>query len=441
MKRATSKSLTETQEADLAALEALTDDRIDTSDIPEVLNWGDARRGQFYRPVKKQITLRLDADVLAWFKSKVPGGRGYQTEINRALRRHLQPDPLAQAAERLPSERFYTYSRLWQFETWLRTMVYVELRARHGDAWHQYLKLPNSRPIENDKKLSHMPTSDQLQTSFMQLSDLLKTVSFNWELFQPYLPPQQIWDARLLEVSQIRHRIAHFRPGHENDLDRVEQLLKDIDKGFWTFCSSYNSDYFFLPPSKDEILNAFLHLDPFPWTEVGERHWARVGIADPHQPLSVKIDILRREWLKSKHPEQIAGEYGYLYSVTIIPRGDRRIEHSRFLSSTLPMHSHICHVCLDYAPCSVRVTLPAVLAKTDLIDIIERFIQAAQNALRPERVRRHFRSDLQPHIDPIEHEKNLVDRLADEWPEYVIGPSNPMTFLCPDMPCSFFGVD
>lgn len=103
-------------------------------DVLEILNWEHARRSRFYRPVKKQITLRLDADVLAWFKSKVPGGRGYQTEINRALRQHLQPDPLAEASQRLPSQRFATYSRFWQFETWLRTMVYVELRARHGDA-------------------------------------------------------------------------------------------------------------------------------------------------------------------------------------------------------------------------------------------------------------------------------------------------------------------
>jgi uncharacterized protein (DUF4415 family) len=37
-----------------------------------------------YKPVKKPVTLRLDADVLAWFKRQ---GRGYQTRINRALRR------------------------------------------------------------------------------------------------------------------------------------------------------------------------------------------------------------------------------------------------------------------------------------------------------------------------------------------------------------------
>ena len=72
------------------ALEALPDDQIDTADAPEVLDWSDARRGVFYRPVKQQITLRLDADIIAWFKSRAPGGRGYQTDINGALREHVE---------------------------------------------------------------------------------------------------------------------------------------------------------------------------------------------------------------------------------------------------------------------------------------------------------------------------------------------------------------
>lgn len=40
--------------------------------------------GTLYKPIKKPITLRLDADVLAWFKTLGPG---YQTRINSALRR------------------------------------------------------------------------------------------------------------------------------------------------------------------------------------------------------------------------------------------------------------------------------------------------------------------------------------------------------------------
>lgn len=41
----------------------------------------------FYRPLKKPVTLRLDADVLAWFKKD---GRRYQTRINGALRKVME---------------------------------------------------------------------------------------------------------------------------------------------------------------------------------------------------------------------------------------------------------------------------------------------------------------------------------------------------------------
>ncbi|MDE0360370.1 MAG: BrnA antitoxin family protein [Rhodospirillaceae bacterium] len=86
MKKATSKALAKEQKAEIKALENLPDEKIDTTDIPEILDWSGARRGLLYRPVKQQITLRLDADVLAWFRANTPGGRGYQTEINRVLR-------------------------------------------------------------------------------------------------------------------------------------------------------------------------------------------------------------------------------------------------------------------------------------------------------------------------------------------------------------------
>ncbi|MYD16818.1 MAG: BrnA antitoxin family protein [Chloroflexi bacterium] len=75
---------------ELLALDKLADEDIDLSDIPEVTDWSGAERGKFYRPVKQQITLRIDADVIAWFKAQAPQGRGYQTNINQALRDHVQ---------------------------------------------------------------------------------------------------------------------------------------------------------------------------------------------------------------------------------------------------------------------------------------------------------------------------------------------------------------
>ena len=74
----------------MRALQALPDDRIDTTDTPEILDWSYARRGVFYRPVKQQITLRLDADIIAWFKAQARDGCGYQTDINGALREHVR---------------------------------------------------------------------------------------------------------------------------------------------------------------------------------------------------------------------------------------------------------------------------------------------------------------------------------------------------------------
>jgi uncharacterized protein (DUF4415 family) len=72
----------------LAHLAALPDESIDTSDIPELTDeaWSAGVRGRFYRPVKQQITARVDADVLDWLKSQ---GKGYQGRLNAILRREM----------------------------------------------------------------------------------------------------------------------------------------------------------------------------------------------------------------------------------------------------------------------------------------------------------------------------------------------------------------
>jgi uncharacterized protein (DUF4415 family) len=89
MKKGASRRLTPAQTAELKSLAQLPDDAIDTSDAPELQNWSGAKRGTFYRPVKQQLTLRLDADVLAWFKNHITADEGYQTRINRALREYV----------------------------------------------------------------------------------------------------------------------------------------------------------------------------------------------------------------------------------------------------------------------------------------------------------------------------------------------------------------
>ena len=91
--------LTADQKAQLARLDGLRDEDIDTSDIPEADEefWSRPRRPPFFRPVKQQLTLRLDADLVAWFKAQSPDGKGYQTAINEVLRHHVRR---AQAGDR-----------------------------------------------------------------------------------------------------------------------------------------------------------------------------------------------------------------------------------------------------------------------------------------------------------------------------------------------------
>ena len=90
MKKGLSKPLTLEQQAELDTLAALPEEQIDTSDIPEIYDWSGARRGVLYRPVKRQITLRIDADVIEWFRARRHHGEGYQTNINRALREYVE---------------------------------------------------------------------------------------------------------------------------------------------------------------------------------------------------------------------------------------------------------------------------------------------------------------------------------------------------------------
>ena len=74
----------------LLAKETVPDDQLDLSDIPEITDWSNAiRHGQFYRPVKQQTSVRLDADVLAWLKVQ---GKGYQTRMNEILREAMLED-------------------------------------------------------------------------------------------------------------------------------------------------------------------------------------------------------------------------------------------------------------------------------------------------------------------------------------------------------------
>lgn len=73
----------------LEQLAVMPDEKIDLTDqdVPEVTSWNNAIRGKFYRPVKKLISIRIDMDILDWFKH---AGEKYQRLINEACREYME---------------------------------------------------------------------------------------------------------------------------------------------------------------------------------------------------------------------------------------------------------------------------------------------------------------------------------------------------------------
>jgi len=91
MKKKSTSKKSQIDETDWTRIHAMKDEDIDFSDIPEVTPEMFARavlRRNFVPiPRKKQLTLRIDSDVVDWYKQQ---GRGYQTRINALLRAYMQ---------------------------------------------------------------------------------------------------------------------------------------------------------------------------------------------------------------------------------------------------------------------------------------------------------------------------------------------------------------
>jgi len=77
--------------SNLARIDRMTDAEIDYSDIPPLSKSFFTKARAPWPPAKKQLSIRLDADVLDWLKSQ---GRAYQTRINRRLRAAMDGQPV-----------------------------------------------------------------------------------------------------------------------------------------------------------------------------------------------------------------------------------------------------------------------------------------------------------------------------------------------------------
>ena len=81
----------------LRELDQMEDEDIDTTDIPEVLEVRNPRRGAYYQPLQKEITVTLDEDIIHWLESQPAGQYGLSTCIQNILRERMNQEAVGPA--------------------------------------------------------------------------------------------------------------------------------------------------------------------------------------------------------------------------------------------------------------------------------------------------------------------------------------------------------
>ncbi len=200
------------------------------------------------------------------------------------------------------------YGRWWQLETWLRSLVYVELRAAFGPAWVEELPDISGKRQELEHTIRHMPTPDsQARLAYADVSALFKIIEKHWSLFEDSLIARTIWMGRAEELLHIRNRIGHCRRPHIDDLSRLEQTLRDLEVGAFRALSSFNRLMNVYPDRRDPVVDAWF---------VGEHEVAKRLLEHARRQYETAFELSwsRRPWSEAISANvPITGTRGYVW--------------------------------------------------------------------------------------------------------------------------------
>lgn len=132
---------------------------------------------------------------------------------------------------------------------------------------------------------------------------------------------------------------------------------------------------------------------------------------------------------------------GAAYDVTFIKRDQHSfLDYRKILRATHSVHDKALHIFLDGFQKQLRVTFPAFIEAADLIPAIERFYEACAHCTTLQCFRAPITGTPEGSGSIESYEANMrpFEQIASEWPHYVIPPTHPFSFLCPDMSCTFF---
>lgn len=270
----------------------------------------------------------------------------------------------------MPTLASAMYSRWWQLETWLRSLVYVELRSAKGALWASELPANSATRQQKDDEIRYMRTPDaQDQLAYLDASPLLQLTLDQWALFGSYFPAQKIWTGRIEELKAIRNRIGHCRRPHEDDLDRLEQTLRDLNPGAFRATSSFNDQS---QPNKT-------------WSDVLVQNWAHetsgevplLEHARRQYDTIFSLSYSFRPWAKplKSNDVQLGLRVGYVWHARWYFRGGRSFDLAKFWRDIAIYKDLIMLVCAD-SESSLQVSFSALEDQQQVSEAIGQIFDA-----------------------------------------------------------------
>jgi hypothetical protein len=291
-------------------------------------------------------------------------------------------------------------SRWWQLESYLRQLVYIELRAMYGVTWHLKLGSSPAKRSASTTVLGYMASADDSYLiTHLGVSELFQLIDSEWAICNAGIGmPAAIWAGRVQELLAIRHRMAHGRRPHLSDPLRIEQTLRDLEGPAHDSLFSYASCVEVDPAWNDPVIDAWIK----------RQHPLARLIDHGQRNKGIHFDLLYsvRTWSNQFPP--LSNTPGGYWAMHVIFE-DRHLQLQPFCTSSAVQTSGpwIGHIISD-GPTRLLVTFPTRDGPEDIAEAIGRCFEATFINSRPReaterevRFRRHPPYDSRIDVDGI----------------------------------------